>query len=311
MLTSGENTVSSHAEIRLRAPAQTFSAIRLVACFRLVRVLCHIVYGMLLACLYPLLHKSFQYHIVKSWSRELLQMMQIGLEADESDYSTSERGQLVVANHISWLDAVALNAVTPSFFVAKAELLDWPLLGWMCKRIGTLFIKRDARRDAARINREIAEMLRQGENIALFPEGTTTDGRQLCHFHSSLLQGAIDVDATISPIVIRYCDSAGHVNDDAVFIGEMTFIQSLWKMVCSPSLYIMVIHLPALACAGKARRELAAEVQKSIDTALLKLLSGHPVSVPDNAALAIQQETIQPIYSLLLDPVLDQHKTQK
>ncbi len=308
MLTRSENTVSPPAAIAPYLPAQQFSTISLVACFRFARVLCHIVYGILLACLYPLLHKSFQYHIVKIWSRELLQVMHIGLEADESHYSISDRGQLLVANHISWLDAVALNAVTPSFFVAKAELLDWPLLGWMCQRIGTLFIKRDARRDAARVNQQIATILQHGESIALFPEGTTTDGRQSGHFHSSLLQGAINTDARICPIVIHYCDGAGRANNAAVFVGDMTFIESLWKIVCSPSLHIIVSHLPSLASGGKTRRELAAQAQKSINMALFKFLSGHAIALSDNAALVNQQQTIQPVYSLLLNSVADENK---
>ncbi len=310
MPATSQNTVSPHAEIMPHMQGQGISVIRLIAYFRFMRVLCHIIYGLLLACLYPLLHKSFQYHIVKNWSRELLQVMHVGLAADEKHYSISAPGQLLVANHISWLDAVALNAVTPCFFVAKAELLDWPLLGWICERIGTLFIKRDARRDAARINQQIAAILRHGENIALFPEGTTTDGTRLDHFHSSLLQGAIDVEATVCPVVIHYCDNTGHANNAAAFVGEMTFVQSLWKIVCSPSLHIMVSHLPPLAGGGKTRRELAAEAQKSIAGVLLKLLSGHPRPVSENAVLVMGTETIQPIYSLLLGPVLDQDKPQ-
>lgn len=251
------------------------------ACFRGLFVACHIIYGMLLAAVYPALGGSARRRILKQWSRKLLGILHVGLETSGSGHAPAGRGQLFVANHISWLDVIAMNAVAPACFVAKAEVRDWPLLGWMCRRIGTLFIRRDARQDAARVNCEIVEMLRNGECVALFPEGTSTEGIYPGHFHSSLLQGPIDSGAAIHPLAIRYHDGSSNPNLDAAYVDDMTFIQSLWKILRSPSLHATLAYLPALQVAGKTRRTLAAEAQGAIHTAIATHACGDSVHTPD------------------------------
>ena len=147
----------------------------LLACFRAARVACHIFYGMLFACTFPLLNQDLQQRIQKHWACKLLGMMHVRLEAHYSHNRANMCGNILVANHISWLDVLALKAVVPAYFVAKSEIRSWPLLGWLCHRAGTLFVKRNLRRDTVRINSEISGILKQGKCIALFPEGTSTD----------------------------------------------------------------------------------------------------------------------------------------
>lgn len=245
------------------------------ACFRGVRIALHIIYGMLLAGAIPLLNKSTQQHIVQYWSRKFLDLLHVGLETYGCYHHATAQGRLIVANHISWLDAVSMNAVLPAYFVAKSEVGDWPFLGWILHRIHTLFIKRDIRQETARINCQIKGMLEHGDRITIFPEGTTTDGTQLGHFHSSLLQGPVDIGSTICPVAIRYHDGTGKANGDAVFVGDMTFIESLWKILCSPSLHVTLVYLPAITCTGKNRRMLASEAREAIHATLTNLSSSH------------------------------------
>lgn len=204
-------------------------------------------------------------------------------------------GRLLVANHISWLDVIALNAVVPACFVAKSDVKSWPLLGWLCHRVGTLFINRDNRRDTMSINRKISGFLKQGECVALFPEGTSTDGEFPGKFHSSLLQGAIDVNSAICPVAIRYHDGAGHSNGDAAFVGDMSFVQSLWKILCSPSLHITLVYLPPLPCTIKTRRLLASQAQGNIHMALATFSPNHSVCVPNAATSLRWKNAISPI----------------
>jgi 1-acyl-sn-glycerol-3-phosphate acyltransferase len=246
-------------------------------------VACHIIYGILLACFFPAPDHGIQRRILKYWSRKLLDILHVRLEIHGSYHPADMYGCLLVANHISWLDVIALNAVVPAYFVAKSEVVDWPLLGWLAHRAGTLFIKRDIRRDTVRINHNISEMLKRGECIALFPEGTSTDSGLPGHFHSSLLQGAIDVNSSICPVAIRYHDGAGKANSDAAYVDDMSFIQSLWKILCSPSLHVSLFYLPPLPCTGENRRLLAAKAQGSIHMALAKFSPNHSVCVPDAA----------------------------
>ena len=97
---------------------------------------------------------------------------------------------LLVANHVSWLDILAINAVQPVRFVSKADVRGWPLVGWIVACGGTLFIERERRSDAMRVVYQVAAALQDGAQIAIFPEGTTSDGRDVLPFHASLLQAA-------------------------------------------------------------------------------------------------------------------------
>jgi 1-acyl-sn-glycerol-3-phosphate acyltransferase len=264
------------------------------ACFRGARVACHIIYGIGLASFFQILSQNIRQRIMKHWSRTLLGMLNVKFEVRGCFQPANMNGRILVANHISWLDVIALNAVVPACFVAKSELRDWPLLGWLCHRAGTLFVKRNIRRDTVRINREISDVLKQGACIALFPEGTSTDNELPGHFHSSLMQAAIDINAAICPVAIRYHDGAGKANGDAAFVGDMSFIQSLWKIMCSPSLHATLCYLPPLLGEGKNRRLLAAEAQGSIHMELAKLTPDYSVCLP--------QAAISPCWELAVLP---------
>ncbi|MDO8413059.1 MAG: lysophospholipid acyltransferase family protein [Gallionellaceae bacterium] len=266
----------------------------LIAAVRGLRVASHVLYGLLLVSLFPLLKTTAQHHIVKYWSRKLLDILHVGLETHGYYPAVTVQGRLLLANHISWLDAVALNAVLPAYFVAKHEVGNWPLLGWIFHGIHTLFIKRDFKMDTLRINHQIAKLLAQGERVALFPQGTTTDGTQLGHFHSSLLQGAVAIEAAICPIAIRYHDGRGKFNLDAAFIGDMTFIQSLWKILCSPALHVTLMYLPTLTSIGKNRRMLAAEAQSTIYRALARLPCNLSCPAPDSSVMVTWHDIILP-----------------
>lgn len=267
----------------------------LIAAIRGLHIACHVLYGLLLVSLFPLLKSTAQHHIVKYWSRKLLDILHVGLETQGYYPTDTGQGRLLLANHVSWLDAVALNAVLPACFVAKSEVGNWPLLGWILHGIHTLFIKRDCKMDTIRINRQIAQILNRGERVALFPQGTTTDGRQLGHFHSSLLQGAIESKAAIFPVAIHYHDGSGTTTLDAAFIGEMTFLQSLWKILCSPALHVTLRYLPALPGTGKNRRILAAEAQSAIYQALSRLSYGPFRHTPDGAVISTWRDAILPV----------------
>jgi 1-acyl-sn-glycerol-3-phosphate acyltransferase len=278
--------------------------IRLTALFRAARLLCHLTYGTLLAMIYPLFRLPARQTILKRWSAELLGILHVRLEITGLPASSGgQQGSLLVANHISWLDVLAINAVRPSCFIAKSEVSGWPLIGMLGRRTRTIFIERDIRRDTVRINRQTGGMLDEGECVVLFPEGTSTDGTQLRHFHSSLFQSALDCKAAIQPVAIRYHDGTGRHCNDAVFIGDMNFFQSLQNVLSSPSLHVTVVLLAPLDCAGKNRRILAAEAQAAVGATLEEqhMASNRPAAT---GASPIPPRTVfQSAYSLLLDPI--------
>jgi len=243
------------------------------ACFRFARFVVHISYGLLLGSLFSTFKPTSQGRIRQRWTSSLLHILQVSLVVKGSHNAVDTRGCLFLANHISWLDVIALSVVSPAHFVAKSEVKHWPLLGRLCQQVGTLFIQREFQRDTLRINREITKRLEQEECIALFSEGTSTDGGLAGHFHSSLLQGVIDANQAICPVAIYYHDAAGKPNSDAAYVGNMSFLQSLWKILHSPSIHVTLIYLPLIPCANQNRRQLASATHASINTALKNQIS--------------------------------------
>ncbi|MDP1997379.1 MAG: lysophospholipid acyltransferase family protein, partial [Gallionella sp.] len=235
-----------------------------VSLFRGGRLALHLFYAALLAIFYPRLNQTKRRRILKNWSRQLLNILNIGIRTEGEWSVRGEGGCLVVANHVSWLDVFVLNTIYPSRFIAKAEVRSWPLIGWLCKRSNTIFIERAMRQDAASINQRVSLLLKQGVCIGLFPEGTTTDGKQVGHFHSALIQPAIDAGAMLCPVALRYQDENGKQSSAATFTDDMTLFQSIWRILRSPRFDALLVFTPPLATAGENRRMLARTAQAAI-----------------------------------------------
>jgi 1-acyl-sn-glycerol-3-phosphate acyltransferase len=172
----------------------------------------------------------------------------------------------VVANHVSWLDAVALHAALPVAIVAKAEARRWPLLGRLLERNETLFVERRPSRDLLRVNREIAARLARGESVAVFPEGTTSDGARVLPFRSALFEPAVAGGHTVHALALVYRDGDGQRCAAAAYIDDMSLWQSLWRIAALKGLCIELRCCGKRADGGLRRREAAAlaraEVQR-------------------------------------------------
>ena len=132
-----------------------------------------------------------------------------------------------VANHISWIDIWAIKQAFPVNFVAKSEVRDWPVIGWLAQRVGTLFIERARRHDTGRTASSMEEGLRQNACLCLFPEGTTTDGTELKPFKTGLLQSAINTESTVWPVALRYPRADGGINTAIAYDGDTTLLESM------------------------------------------------------------------------------------
>lgn len=240
---------------------------KLVAAFRSLRFVLHLIYGALLAIPFPVFSQESQQKILRKWSAELLEIFNVQVIPVNAE-SLSIQGGLVVANHISWLDVFVINSILPTRFVAKSDVRNWPFFGWLCSRAQTLFIERGKARAAARINLELVECLVSGERFSVFPEGTTTNGRAVGHFHSSLLQPAIDAGVVIQPFALRYQNRQGERSEDAAYIDDISFGQSLWSILCSRNLHVQLIATPVLDATEMDRRTLAKVAQQYIEKAL-------------------------------------------
>jgi 1-acyl-sn-glycerol-3-phosphate acyltransferase len=240
---------------------------QLTRTLRAVRLLLHIVSGLIQSAIYPHLSQQWQRRMARNWSARLLSILSIRLRYQGMPPSPEIPRAMLAANHVSWLDVYSLQSVSPSRFVAKAEIRSWPLLGWLSRNAGTLFIERSKRSDTARINKHISEALIIGDRVAVFPEGTTGDGKALMHFHASLLQPAVTVGATLYPVAIRYTNRAGEVSAAAAFVN-ISMMESLRRILREPWINVELIFGDPIHSSGKNRRELARDAEHAIANAL-------------------------------------------
>lgn len=140
--------------------------------------------------------------------------------------------RLVVANHVSWTDILALASLHPLVFLSKSEVESWPLLGQLARVQGTIFIVRDARRDLARASAALAEALDAGRDVVVFPEGTSTDGRDILPFRPGPFEALRKTTgpAIVAPVALRYTDKAG-APADLGWYGDMSLIDHIRKLL--------------------------------------------------------------------------------
>lgn len=167
---------------------------------------------------------------MQPWSASLLDILDVGLDV-HGELPDDDAPVFIAANHVSWLDIWVINAVCPTLFVAKSEIRGWPVFGWLAARVGTLFIERARRVDTRKVNdRIVARLAIAGERIAVFPEGTTTDGSVVRPFHASLFQPAVGAGARVHPVAIRYVDAAGMRSAVPAYIDDLPLLQSMWRI---------------------------------------------------------------------------------
>ena len=157
-----------------------------------------------------------------------------GLRAIHVEVSTTGQlpsGGLIVSNHLSYLDILALSAAVPCVFVSMAEVERWPVIGRYARWAGTVFVIRHDRADAARANVSVTESLNSGVPVVLFPEGTTTDGHRVLRFHSTMLQPSIDAGALVTPCAITYELDEGDVGQEVCWWGDMALRPHMWNLV--------------------------------------------------------------------------------
>lgn len=223
---------------------------------RLARVGLHLAAGCAAsAWLYPLLTPGARAGLRRAWARRLLRILGARVEPQAMRIAP---GSLVVANHVSWLDAVVLHATLPAAIVAKAEARRWPLIGRLLERNDTIFVERRATRDLLRVNRAIAARLARGESVALFPEGTTSDGARVLPFRAALFEPAVAGGHPLHALALAYRDAAGRRCAAAAYIDDMSLWQSLWRIAGLRGLRIELRCCGAHAGAGLRRREAAA-----------------------------------------------------
>lgn len=235
------------------------------AAWRLARALVHALAGLATIVLrFPRMSEPQRAARVQAWALEMLSRLDIGLEL---------RGQppmagpmLLVANHISWLDILVMHAARHCRFVSKADVRHWPLIGALATGAGTLYIERESRRDALRVVHHMAESLRRGEVLAVFPEGTTSDGVALLPFHANLIQAAISAGSPVQPVALSFIDAAKRSRSLAPCYGDDdTLVSSVWRTLGAPPITAVVRFGEPQAAQGRDRRTWARDLRSAVD----------------------------------------------
>ena len=237
---------------------------RLAACWKLARALLHAIIGLIIILiLFPRITPENRQRRVQVWSAEML--VCLGLELRVTGQPAATGPMLLAANHISWVDITALHAARFCKFVSKADVKHWPLIGALASGVGTLFIERESRRDAMRMVHHMAQSLRDGDVLAIFPEGTTSDGTGLRPFHANLFQAAISADAPVQPVAINFIDiQSGKLTTAPGYINDDTLLVSVWRTLCTPGIAVVINFGSPQTAQGRDRRAWAAQVREAV-----------------------------------------------
>ncbi len=214
---------------------------------------------------FPRLSASERQHEVQAWARGMLSVLGVRLEVQGTP--GAQGPLLLVSNHVSWLDILVLHSARYCRFVSKADVHHWPLIGPLATGAGTLYIERASRRDAMRVVHQMAQALREGDVLAVFPEGTTGDGTTVLPFHANLLQAAIAAPAPVQPVALSFLDRAsGQPTLRPCYIGEDTLLQSLWRTVTGDPITARVRFGVPQSHDGRDRRAWAADLREDLIT---------------------------------------------
>ena len=230
-------------------------------------IICLFFYGLIIAgIVFPVLHffcsankaKSKRDRLKIHWLKVFSSIMKLSVIREGE---LPKDGALLISNHISWLDIIVIGQYLPVYFVAKSDISSWPIIGYLSRQGGTIFIRRGNKKSIKATTEKMIWVLKQNSNIVAFPEGTTTLGNEVLSFHASLFQPALLTKSVIQPVVIQYDGAAKH---QAPFIGEDDFVRHLIKMLCLDKVEVSLSFLPVIKSLGKDRHTVCAEAREKI-----------------------------------------------
>jgi 1-acyl-sn-glycerol-3-phosphate acyltransferase len=235
-----------------------------IAVWKFLRGLWHVLRGMWTIWLrFPQLSAEQREMRVQAWALQFLALWGIHLRV--VGQPVAQGPALMVANHISWLDILVIHAARHCRFVSKSDIRAWPLVGMLATGAGTLYIERSKRRDALRMVKDMADAMRKGDVVAVFPEGTTSDGRALLPFHANLIQAAIEADAPVQPMSLKFTDAqTGETSFAPCYIGDDTLIGSVWRTLKAGRIEAVVHFGQPQAAQGRDRRAWAHDLRQDI-----------------------------------------------
>ncbi|UGT63836.1 lysophospholipid acyltransferase family protein [Nocardia asteroides] len=186
-----------------------------------------------------------------------------GRAAKRTRFAEPAQGALIIAGHISWSDVLVLAAVQPLGFVARADMLEWPVLGKLAVRMRVIPIERESLRKLPDVVSRLRDRLQAGDRVAAFPEGTTWCGRAYGSLRPALFQAAIDAGTPVHPVRLAYRDGNGNPCTVPAFIGDDGFTTSAARVLRARGMVAEVVLEPR-ELPGSDRRDLARRVERAV-----------------------------------------------
>jgi len=163
---------------------------------------------------------------------------------------------LMAANHISWLDILALHSACAMGFVAKAEIENWPVFHYIARTGGTIFHQRGNHDSASDVIASMVQRLQEGRAVTIFPEGGIEAGAPIRVFHARMFKAAVDVGCPVQPVMLRYV-RAGQIDEAVAFrVGENMAV-NLCRQLARPKSVAEVRFLAPIDATDQPRRALA------------------------------------------------------
>lgn len=254
------------------------------ACARLTVLMIHILYALLLIVKYRAHHGREWFDtepgklIIRWWTQRACRILAVRLHVKGT--ASIVQDTLFVANHISWLDIIALSAVMNTKFISKDTVRYWPVIGWLAAAIGTLFIHRGKSFAVNRMIEDVRLELDNNHSILVFPEGTTTDGRQVARFHAGLFKSVSGSSHFVQAIALRYRRQGG-VDKFAPYIGNDNFAGHLFRIASLRETCLEVAFSQPFQTANMSRYDIAMAAHDVI----VDMLRGHQDITPQRERL--------------------------
>ena len=204
------------------------------------------------------------------WQQKVVQTIGLNLEVKGKETKDNDELQsaLWVANHISWMD-IALLGSQGVGFLSKSEIRQWPIIGWLGEKSGTVFIQRGGKNASQRAASAIAEKINAGDSILVFPEGTTSSGDDVRRFHARIFAPALDHKLLIQPIVLQYLDDNGQTHPKAAW-NDQNFFSNMLGVLAQPRINVVLTYLPIVDSKEfSERRHIAESVESQIRDVVL------------------------------------------
>ncbi len=227
------------------------------------------------ALVYPFVSIGVRNAMNHHWSRAL--MFLCGVKLRVMGEPTLQGSALWVANHVSWIDIYVLSSVRCVAFIAKSEIRDWPVIGWLVAKVGTIFVNRSQRNSVRKVGADMQKLFDQDMVIGLFAEGTTSRGFDVLPFHTSLFEPPVRAGIKIQPVALRFFHK-GQRSDYLAFVGNESLIHNLWVLLGTTGAMVEVQFIPPVPAEQYegGRAQVADYVREHIREAVVQgLAQGH------------------------------------